>query len=61
MGIGRPAAGRGVIDHVLAPFSQEERAHLKEWVDHAAEAAWALREETLSDISSRYSQKALPC
>jgi len=39
IGIGRPARGSDVIDHVLSPFSQEESATLKPVLARASDAA----------------------
>ena len=39
IGIGRPARGSDVIDHVLSPFSQEESAALKPVLARASDAA----------------------
>ncbi len=61
MGIGRPGSALSVSDHVLSAFSAEESAHLKGWIDRAAEATWALRQASLSDVSTRYSQKEALC
>lgn len=42
IGIGRPHGGWKVVDHVLAPFTAEERIAVDQAVDHAADAieAW---------------------
>jgi PTH1 family peptidyl-tRNA hydrolase len=39
IGIGRPARGSDVIDHVLSPFSQEEIEKLKPLLARASDAA----------------------
>ena len=39
LGIGRPADGGDVVDHVLSPFSAEEEAVLSGFLERAAEAA----------------------
>jgi PTH1 family peptidyl-tRNA hydrolase len=38
VGVGRPAGGGGVVDHVLAPFDESERAEVATAVASAADA-----------------------
>ena len=38
LGIGRPAEGVSVVDHVLAPFSEQEAAVLSGFLERAADA-----------------------
>ncbi|WP_456403032.1 aminoacyl-tRNA hydrolase [Hydrogenimonas sp.] len=57
MGIGKPLYKSQVADYVLSDFAPEERAHLPEWIERAAEAALELTRHPLDTVASRYTVK----
>ena len=54
-GIGRPAAGRDVVDHVLSRFDREEEAVAGRLVVLAAEAVEAVLQRGLAEAANVYS------
>lgn len=58
MGIGRPPQGTGVVEHVLASFTDEEAATwLPEAVDRAAEGAYIIATQGLSAAQNTVNTK----
>ncbi len=57
MGIGKPLYKSQVVDYVLQPFTEEERAHLEGWIDHAAKATLELTRHPLEKVASLYTVK----
>jgi NhaA family Na+:H+ antiporter len=57
-GIGRPAAGQSVLDHVLAPFDPAERSHLDARLGEAAEAARVVLSEGIEVAMNRFNRAA---
>ena len=59
MGIGKPIHKGEVADYVLSAFSKEETAHLKTWIERAADAVEQFGSMSLEEVSSRYSIKQI--
>jgi len=58
LGIGKPTYKSQVADYVLNPFNNEERQHLKQWIESAAKAVLELTKHPLNIVSSKYTIKA---
>lgn len=58
MGIGRPQDCT-VVEHVLAPFNEQQQAVLPEFIAHACRAINALQTTVWQDVAARYSQKEI--
>jgi PTH1 family peptidyl-tRNA hydrolase len=54
VGIGRERAGAGLVEHVLSPFSADERAWVAQVVDQAAEAVLAILLSGVEAAMNRY-------
>lgn len=57
MGIGKPEYKAQVASFVLSDFSDAESKYLKEWIDKASEAVEYMLENSLEDVSSKYTIK----
>jgi len=57
MGIGKPEYKAQVSSYVLGEFSSEENEHIQEWIDQASSSVEFLLENTLEDVSSKYTVK----
>lgn len=58
MGIGRPSQGIGVVDHVLAPFSEDEcETWLPAAVDNAAQGAFLIATQSLAKAQNSVHSK----
>lgn len=57
MGIGRPEHKGEVSSYVLGPFNAEESLHLKHWIDESCAAILYLLENSLEDVSSKFTIK----
>ena len=57
MGIGKPEYKAQVSSYVLSPFSTEESAHLEEWIKQSCEAVEYILDNSLEDVSSKYTIK----
>ena len=57
MGIGKPEYKEQVASYVLSAFSENESKYLKEWIDKTSEAVEYLLENSLEDVSSKYTIK----
>jgi PTH1 family peptidyl-tRNA hydrolase len=60
VGIGRPAAGEDTVDHVLDPFTLEERQRLPPILDRAADAVAAIVREGLERAMNQYNRPLPP-
>jgi PTH1 family peptidyl-tRNA hydrolase len=60
VGIGRPAAGEDTVDHVLDPFTLEERQRLPPILDRAADAVAAIVREGLEPAMNEYNRPLPP-
>jgi PTH1 family peptidyl-tRNA hydrolase len=60
VGIGRPAAGEDTVDHVLDPFTLEERQRLPAILDRAADAVAAIVREGLEPAMNEYNRPLPP-
>ena len=54
IGVGRPAEGKGQIEHVIGPMESEDREVVDEAVDRAADAIACLLSDGLEEAMSRY-------
>ncbi|RXT09005.1 aminoacyl-tRNA hydrolase [Ammoniphilus sp. CFH 90114] len=54
VGIGRPPAGRKVVDYVLEPFHQEEEGDIQSAVKKASEAANSWLEDSFVQVMNRF-------
>lgn len=59
MGIGKPEHRGEVASYVLSDFNKEEQEHLKEWISFTCEAVEYLLDNSLEDVSSKYTIKKL--
>ena len=57
MGISKPEHKGEVSSYVLADFNEEEKSHLKIWIDQACEAVQDLLDNSLEDVSSKHTIK----
>ena len=57
MGIGKPEHKGEVSSFVLSDFNKNEREHIGEWVSQTCEAIEYLLENSLEDVSSKYTIK----
>ncbi len=57
MGIGKPEHKGEVSSYVLGKFNEDESRHLKQWIDHTCNAIEYLLENSLEDVSSKYTIK----
>ena len=57
MGIGKPEHKGEVSSYVLGQFSEDESRHLKQWIEHTCDAIEYLLENSLEDVSSKYTIK----
>ncbi|NOR57599.1 MAG: aminoacyl-tRNA hydrolase [Sulfurimonas sp.] len=57
LGIGKPKHKGEVASYVLSDFSLGESGHLESWITNACEAVDSLLENSLEDVSSRYTIK----
>jgi len=56
VGIGRPAAGEDTVDHVLDPFTLDERQHLPAILGRAADAVACIVREGLERAMNEYNR-----
>ena len=57
MGIGRPEHKGEVASYVLSDFNTKEQEYLREWISHTCDAIEYLKENSLEDVSSKYTIK----
>ncbi len=57
MGIGKPEHRGEVASYVLSNFTKDEQEHLREWISIAADALESLLNNSLEDVSSKYTIK----
>ena len=57
MGIGKPEHKGEVSSYVLGNFNQDENEHLSDWIYHTCKAVEYLLENSLEDVSSKYTIK----
>lgn len=57
MGISRPEHKGEVSSYVLSPFNDKEQEYLPKWISHTCEAIEDLLQNSLEDISSKYTIK----
>ena len=57
VGVGRPSPGRDAADHVLSPFSQEERASAEQSFERAAEAVASIIVNGLTKAMNDFNKK----
>ncbi len=57
MGIGKPEHKGEVSSYVLGEFNEEESKYLKQWIEHTCDAIEYLLENSLEDVSSKYTIK----
>lgn len=57
LGIGKPEYKGEVASYVLSDFSPAELEHISSWISHTCEAVESLLENTLEDVSSKYTIK----
>jgi PTH1 family peptidyl-tRNA hydrolase len=57
LGIGKPEHKSEVASYVLSDFSSAESEHLNSWISHTCEALEYLLENSLEDVSSKYTIK----
>jgi PTH1 family peptidyl-tRNA hydrolase len=60
VGIGRPAEGEDTVDHVLDPFTPEERAALPAILGRAADAVTAIVRDGLERAMTEYNRPLPP-
>ncbi len=59
LGIGKPEHKGEVASYVLSDFSLAESEHISTWISHTCEAVESLLENSLEDVSSKYTIKKL--
>ena len=59
VGVGKPEHKSQVADYVLHDFNKEEKALLKNLIEHVVKACKALQEEELTEVKSKYSLKSI--
>jgi len=57
MGIGKPEHKGEVSSYVLSNFSDEESKHLREWISHTSDSIEFMLENSLEDVSSKFTIK----
>jgi PTH1 family peptidyl-tRNA hydrolase len=57
LGIGKPEHKAQVASYVLSDFSSAESEHIATWISHTCEAIESLLENSLEDVSSKYTIK----
>jgi len=57
MGIGKPEHKGEVSSYVLSDFNTQEKGYLSEWISFTCEAVESLLENSLEDVSSKYTIK----
>jgi len=57
MGIGKPEHKAQVSSYVLSDFSSAESEHISSWISHTCDAVESLLENSLEDVSSKYTIK----
>jgi peptidyl-tRNA hydrolase, PTH1 family len=57
LGIGKPEHKGEVASYVLSDFSKDESEHVDSWITQACEAVESLLENSLEDVSSKYTIK----
>jgi len=57
MGIGKPEHKGEVASYVLSDFNTDEQQHLNTWIDNACSSVEYLLENSLEDVSSKYTIK----
>ncbi len=57
LGIGKPEHKGEVASYVLSDFSSLESEHLNIWISHTCDAIESLLENSLEDVSSKYTIK----
>ncbi len=60
LGIGKPQHKGEVASYVLSDFRPEEMKHIKILISHTCEAVEYLQDNTLEDVSSRFTIKNFP-
>jgi len=57
LGIGKPEHKGEVSSYVLSDFSEKEKEHLNDWITHCCGSVEYLLDNTLEDVSSKYTIK----
>jgi len=57
LGIGKPQHKAQVASYVLSEFDEQESKYLQEWITHTCDAIDFMLENSLEDVSSRYTIK----
>jgi len=57
MGIGKPEHKAQVASYVLSDFNEKEKEHLDEWIDSTCRAVEYLLDNSLEEVSSKYTIK----
>ncbi len=57
LGIGKPEHKAQVASYVLSDFSSLESEHLNSWISHTCDAVESLLENSLEDVSSKFTIK----
>ncbi|MDD3855722.1 MAG: aminoacyl-tRNA hydrolase, partial [Sulfurimonas sp.] len=57
MGIGKPEHKGEVASYVLSDFNKGEQEHLMEWISAASKAVEYLLNNSLEDVSTKYTIK----
>ena len=57
MGIGKPEHKGEISSYVLSDFNEQEKKHLKVWIEQAADAVEELLEKSLQDVSAIHTIK----
>ena len=61
MGIGKPEHKGEVASYVLSGYATEQEEYLEKWIAKTADAIEFLFEHTMSETSSKFSQKKALC
>ena len=57
LGIGKPENKGEVSSYVLSEFNDKEKAHLHEWISSCCDSIEYMLENTIEDVSSKYTIK----
>jgi len=57
LGIGKPEHKGEVSSYVLSDFNEKEKEHLNDWITHCCGSVEYLLDNTLEDVSSKYTIK----
>jgi PTH1 family peptidyl-tRNA hydrolase len=60
IGVGRPGGRKDPVDHVLSPFTKEERGEAEVLIENAADAVLSLIRDGLAVAQGRHNRSAPP-